>query len=46
MDTKLSFAFSPEDMKLIEKLRKLLSASQGKTSNITVIRYALREAAK
>lgn len=43
---KLSFVFDPDDVKLIEKLKKTLTASQGKTSNIAVIRYALREAVK
>jgi hypothetical protein len=44
--TKRGLAFTPEDMRLIERLRKQLAATQGKTSLITVIRYALREAAK
>ncbi len=44
--TKRGLAFTSDDMKLVERLRKKLSATQGKTSLITVIRYALREAAK
>lgn len=46
MNTKLSFAFTPEDMKLIDRLKKTLAASQGKITNVTAIRYALREAVK
>ena len=44
--TKLSFAFTPEDMKLIEKLKKSLAVTQGTVTNVTALRYALREAVK
>jgi hypothetical protein len=41
-----TFTFTKEDEALIEKLRKRLATVYGKTSVISVIRYALREATK
>jgi len=46
MDTKLSFAFTVEEMKMIAKIKRSLAISQGKVTNITAIRYALREVTK
>jgi hypothetical protein len=46
MDTKLSFAFTQEEMKMIAKIKRTLALTQGKVTNITAVRYALREAVK
>lgn len=46
MDTKLSFAFTPEEMKMIAKIKRALALTQGKVTNVTAIRYALREVTK
>ena len=45
MATKLSFAFTPDDMKILTGLKKVLAPTHGKLTNIAVIRMALRKMA-
>ena len=42
---KLSFTFSPEDVKVLEKIKKAMAPTHGKLTNIAVIRMALRKLA-
>ncbi len=42
--TKLSFAFEPEDMEAISKIKAKMSVTQGKVSSIAAIRFAIRAA--
>jgi hypothetical protein len=43
--TKLSFAFTEDDLKALEKIKANMAASQGQVSNIAAIRLAIRAAA-
>lgn len=45
MAKKLSFQFSTEDEKVLEKIKKTLAPTHGKLTNIAVIRMALRKLA-
>lgn len=44
--TKLSFGFTPEDMKLLNELKDKLRITEGTLSNIAVVRKALRVLAR
>jgi len=43
--TKLSFDFTPDDMKVLTALRRDMEATQGRVSVVAVIRAAIRKAA-
>ena len=43
--TKISFGFTPADMKLLRKIKAWMALTQGPVSNIAAIRAALREMA-
>lgn len=45
-EKKYGFAFSDEDLVLIENLKARLEPTLGRVSNIQVIRWALRQAEK
>jgi len=45
-ETKLSFTFTEEDMKILAKLKAQLAVTMGKVSNIVAIRSALRSAVR
>lgn len=40
-DTKLSFTFTPDDVKILNSLKAKLSVTMGKVSNIAAIRVAM-----
>jgi hypothetical protein len=44
-DRKLSFAFTAGDIRLIEKIKREMSKTQGKVTNIAAIRRAIRSEA-
>lgn len=43
--TKLSMDFTPEDMKILNSLKRDMAATQGRVSVVAVIRAAIRTAA-
>jgi hypothetical protein len=43
--TKLSFDFSPDDMKVLRFLKREVEKTQGRVSMAAVIRFAIRTAA-
>jgi hypothetical protein len=43
--TKMSFDFTPEDMKVLNTLKRQMAATQGRVSVVAVIRAAIRKAA-
>lgn len=45
-DTKRSFAFTPDDINALNKIKAKMSENQGKVSHIAAIRFAIRLAAK
>jgi hypothetical protein len=44
--TKLSMDFTPDDMKILNALKREMAATQGRVSVVAVIRAAIRKAAK
>ena len=44
--TKLSFTFTPDDMKAIRKIQAKMSETQGKVAYVAAIRAAVRLMAK
>jgi hypothetical protein len=44
--TKISFNATKDDMKLLDAIKRTMSATQGKVTNSTALRVAIRAAAK
>lgn len=44
--TKYSFAFTKDDIRALESIKKLMKETQGKVANIGAIRLALRIAVR
>ena len=44
--TKLSFEFTAEDVKILNKIKAWMAVKQGTVSNIAAIRAAIREMVK